>query len=502
LAGYGAAAADPEADIADPEADIAGPDAAMAGPEADTAEPGADMADPEADTAGAGRPETVSELVGRAVAAGVTDVQVKHATWTVSQLVEAIEGHLGDDAGALGVPAEQRRAHVWGLAAAAVAPGSGRGVVQVSAGDPVPIPDALRRAVDGRSRFRAPIDERYATTGHLATEDRLVAIARADGAARLGDEATGQVTAGLQAAGLSPDQVEAVAGIVSSGRTVDVLVGPAGAGKSHTIGALRQVWDTKLGGRVLGTATAQIATRNLSGLGLDAINTWQLVAAFTPNPATGVARDQLQRGDLVVLDEAGMTSTADLAAVVDLAAAAGAKVVLTGDHHQLDAVDAGGMFAHLAEKPGTLQLREVHRFMHPWEADASLKLRAGDPSAVPEYADHGRLRHGTLEAMEALAVEDYLADRLEGKTSLLVVGTNAHAAALSQTIRQRLVELGRVHPTPLAALPDKTRIAVGDVIQARENDRRLRVTPRGRPAGAGRAAVAGDQPGDLHRDRP
>jgi len=39
----------------------------------------------------------------------------------------------------------------------------------------------------------------------------------------------------LAAAGLGPDQVDAVAGIIGSGRTGDVLIGPAGTGKSYTV---------------------------------------------------------------------------------------------------------------------------------------------------------------------------------------------------------------------------------------------------------------------------
>lgn len=50
-----------------------------------------------------------------------------------------------------------------------------------------------------------------------------------------------------------------------------------------------------------------------------------------------------------MVDEAGMSSTADLVAIADLAAAAGAKVLYAGDHHQLQPIGAGGMFAYLAE---------------------------------------------------------------------------------------------------------------------------------------------------------
>src|SRR5260370_9280830 len=53
----------------------------------------------------------------------------------------------------------------------------------------------------------------------------------------------------------------------------------------------------------------------------------------------------LSAGDVLVLDEASMISTADLALIMDYADRAGALVVPPGDAHQLGPVEAGGIFA-------------------------------------------------------------------------------------------------------------------------------------------------------------
>lgn len=269
-----------------------------------------------------------------------------------------------------------------------------------------------------------------------------------------------------------------VAGVLGSGRTVDVLVGPAGTGKSHTVGALSTVWAGEHGGRVLGLATAEMAARNLAELGLEGMNTAQWRKRFLPDPATGEVRDRLRAGDLVVVDEAGMSTTAELVEISDAAAAVGAKVLLVGDHHQLQPVGAGGMFAHLAVQDGVLELDTVHRFTHAWEAEASLQLRVGDVAAVAAYADRGRLRTGTLEEMSEHAVRGHMADVLDGKDALLIVGTNRTAAQMSQQVRQTLVGLGRVSPEALVTVTVagvQNDIGVGDLIQATRNDRRLRV---------------------------
>ena len=443
-------------------------------------EVGADVA---AGTGGQPRVAAVGgvQVVDRAkvMAAAIGDVQTQYAVWTHGNLAAALDARLGD-AHQLGVPVEQRAGVLEALTKEALAVA---GVVRVSAPDPVAVPAELRRA-DGGSVYRRANHERYATAAHLAMEDGLIGLVRTPVAATVSVAELAMVEVELAAAGLSGDQVAAVAGILGSGRVGDVLVGPAGAGKSHTVSALATVWNERTGGRVLGLATSQIATQNLAGLGLAAVNTSRFLAAFAPDPVTGQARQRLGAGDLLVVDEAGMSSTRELHAIATLAAGAGAKVVFTGDHAQLDAVEAGGMFAHLAETVGAHELTVVHRFTAPWEREASLQLRAGDHAAVDAYANHGRLRTGTLEEMQAAATRGWLADTLAGKQSLLIVGTNVHAAELSSDIRDRLVKLGRVSPDTLAeAGVHQQEISVGDRVQARENDYRLRVDPAIGPDG-------------------
>ena len=71
--------------------------------------------------------------------------------------------------------------------------------------------------------------------------------------------------------------------ILSSGRGGDVLIGPAGAGKSRTVGALARVWEQQIGGRVIGVATSNIAARVLVDDGLNAMNTRQFLHRFGPD---------------------------------------------------------------------------------------------------------------------------------------------------------------------------------------------------------------------------
>ena len=97
------------------------------------------------------------------LAAAVADVQHEYATWTVGNLVAAIDRRIGP------LPAEAR-----GAGPAAVSGGAWRGR-RVAAGQRVwggvadragpgrRCPEELRRPQDGRSIFRPHFDERYAT---------------------------------------------------------------------------------------------------------------------------------------------------------------------------------------------------------------------------------------------------------------------------------------------------------------------------------------------------
>ena len=77
------------------------------------------------------------------------------------------------------------------------------------------------------------------------------------------------------------------------------------------------------------------------------------------------------RDEVVVCDEASMVATRDLATLVVPFKELEAKLVLVGDHHQLGAVEAGGLFRLLVADAKTAELSTVRRFIDPWEAEAT-----------------------------------------------------------------------------------------------------------------------------------
>ena len=176
-----------------------------------------------------------------------------------------------------------------------------------------------------------------------------------------------------------------------------------------------------------------------------------------------------------------MVSIGHLAALVDHAARNGCKLVLAGDQEQLAAVEGGGAMMLLADRLGYVQLAEPVRFTAAWERDASLRLRRGDPTALDDYDQHGRI-HGAPpdEAMDQ-AAKAYVASYLAGP------GCDPH--------RRRLEPLpGTVAADPRRPDPPRPsrRHPLGE-------DRRGRRSVRGRPGHLPRATTTRSQAGEPGR---
>jgi hypothetical protein len=86
---------------------------------------------------------------------------------------------------------------------------------------------------------------------------------------------------------LSAEQAVAVEQIATSARVLDVLVGPAGTGKSTTMAGLRAVWEYQWGaGSVIGMAPSSAAAEVLADeLGIATENTAKWLTEYRLQPA-------------------------------------------------------------------------------------------------------------------------------------------------------------------------------------------------------------------------
>lgn len=422
-----------------------------------------------------------TDLVDKLGARVVDVVSQKRATWTYWNLwAEATRQTIG-----VRLASHDEREQLVSRVVAAAQARS----LQLTPPEVAPTPGRLLR-VDGSSALRPRHHVAYSNTRIMAAETRL--LARAQDAAgpvagRVGLRAA--VRALYRGHSLTMEQAAALVSIATSGRVLDVLVGPAGTGKTTAMSALQTAWHLEHGqGSVVGLAPSAAAAKVLAddlGIPCDTAARW---LASHQHGYT-----DFERGQLVIVDEASLASTMDLDRITAAAEEAGAKMLLVGDPAQLQSVDAGGAFGMLVEARNTIAIEErslgaptltgVHRFRRDWEKIASLALRDGDPAALDTYDHHDRISAGITADMIDTAYAAWQSAIAAGESSVLI----AEAATVVQDLNQRaradrvlsgLTGAGR--DVPLAG---GDRASVGDLIITRRNDRTLTTTADGLDGG-------------------
>ena len=228
-----------------------------------------------------------------------------------------------------------------------------RHVVAVESEPALAGPDTLRRR-DGSLVVR-PTGEKYTTPELLACEAALVAGAQrrtGEGAGSAGADAVGRASAARPS--LGDDQVQMVRSLTRSGAGVQVVRAPAGTGKTYALDTAREAW-AESGYRVVGATVAARAKVELAAQA--GIESWTIAGLLD-----GFDRGEgLGTHNVLVVDEAGMVPTRQIARIADECARAGSKLVLVGDDRQLPEIDAGGAFRGLADRLGACELTESRR---------------------------------------------------------------------------------------------------------------------------------------------
>ena len=271
-------------------------------------------------------------------------------------------------------------------------------------------------------------------------------------------------------------------------RRLVVIEGAAGAGKTSTLGAARAALEHQDRRLMVVTPTLRAAKAAQAELGSRASSAawlvhqhgyrWDHHGAWTRlepgqlDPTTGheyrgpKADAVLRRGDLLLVDEAGMLDQDTARALFTIADEANVRVALVGDRHQLAAVGRGGVL-ELATRwtppEAQLSLDRVHRFTRVEAgpdgrettvsdveyAQLSLAMRTGDdPGAVFDtLLDRGQVElHAsdtdrTTALTELAATDAALSPGVSAAAGTVVVAdTRAQVAELNAAIRDRLVE--------------------------------------------------------------
>lgn len=341
-------------------------------------------------------------------------------------------------------------------------------------------PEVVRLGEDGRGR------ERLTTRAMLATERRMeeagAALARSRGHHVGQNEASlGLVVAEARSGQRLGEEQRAAVRHVTEGGDLALVVGYAGTGKSAMLGAARAVWGAQ-GYRVRGAALSGIAAEGLqAGSGIQS----RTLASLEWGWSQGRAEDRLTRGDVLVVDEAGMVGSRQMERVLGHAREAGAKVVLVGDPEQLQAIEAGAAFRALAERHGAAEISEVRRQREDWQRDATRELATGRTGLALERYERtgGVVGHATQAEARAALVAGWAAERQQSpaESRIMLAHTRADVAELNRLAREAMRgagELGREHQVATEAGPRS--IATGDRVMFLRPERALGAGPGGR----------------------
>jgi conjugative relaxase-like TrwC/TraI family protein len=419
---------------------------------------------------------TPGRLVAAIETASVDRNRTRGKTITVEEVVDAlsVSGSTWNRADALRVicdlqaPVSSLSGHRW----AAVLEEACNRVVDgcVDLDPPGPV---TRRASDGRSVWLEPVAPQFTSDTILAEEESILTWAME---AQADDPAPSPT---VIRTGLDVLQADAAAAVAGADRLV-LVVGPAGAGKTAMLErAVDDLvsWDRPVFG-VAPTAKAARVLGQQTGVATDTVA--KLLHEWDRTDRGPLDDYRLRVGTTLIVDEAGMLGTSCLYRLVELADRQVWRVAMVGDPRQLQAVGRGGLFAELCATGPVHELSRLHRFGEPWEAAASLQLRAGDPRALDAYQAHDRVLAGPLDHhLHRLAVA-WIAHTTAGRTVAITAATNDHVDTINAAIQAARRRLGQLNPDQAVSIAGGEVAHPGDVVATRQNARDLR-TSTGEP---------------------
>ncbi|MDV3351279.1 MobF family relaxase [Leptothoe sp. LEGE 181152] len=285
---------------------------------------------------------------------------------------------------------------------------------------------------------------------------------------------------------MSGEQRRALGHVATPGG-LKVISGMAGTGKTFFMDAARETFEGS-GYKVQGLA---LSGKAASGLQAEAkIDSRTLDSFFfaldkqrqeqeTANKLrTGQTQKKPQFGidnkTVLMVDEAGMVDTRRMTRLFQEADDVGAKVILVGDHRQLQPVQSGGAFQSVSKQVGTVELKEIRRQQNEWAKQAVHDFADGNAKAgLKAYQDRGLI---TVKAKKDDLYQALINDWSDAggvenaKDHLILANTNADVNAINRLAQEKRKEVGALGERHTSI--NGETLYEGDRVLFRQNDKR------------------------------
>jgi conjugative relaxase-like TrwC/TraI family protein len=243
-------------------------------------------------------------------------------------------------------------------------------------------------------------------------------------------------------AGLSEEQKKAALHILNSRDTVTGVVGKAGTGKTRMMRSTVDVIEGE-NHRVSVFAPSAQARDVLKKEGFREAETLAML----------LKNEKLQertKGQVLWIDEAGLVSSKDMRALLDIAKRNGNRLILSGDYTQHSSVEAGDAFRLLEKEAGVklASLTEIRRQTMPGYKKAVEAIAEGTGKSAQKGFNAldkmGWVVESSGEERHAQLISDYLRAQDEGRSALIVAPTHSEGDKLTGELRAALKERGAI----------------------------------------------------------